>query len=299
MNFLDHLLERSCGANLPDGMNRVNPNNFCDINFIRDGNGQPVILVHGIAASLHDWSDLALELRYAGMETIVLDLPGHGDSCKPEGLDLYHLENVFDTMVEWIRSLELAVPPILIGHSLGGYLILEYALRYPDQILGLILINPFFSPDQIPVLVRLSYRENMIGAAARRSVPRWFYDWMVEATSFLNPGRYFLKHDLPQKTRKQMAENYRQAAPGIFKLPFTARNLEPYLPNIITPTLVIYGIRDTTLDPRSFERLINLLPNGQGISLKAGHVPHQSNAEETYRYILDFIARTFLTPAHD
>ena len=37
------------------------------------------------------------------METIALDLPGHGDSCKPEGLDLYHLENVFDTMVEWIR----------------------------------------------------------------------------------------------------------------------------------------------------------------------------------------------------
>ncbi len=254
--------------------------------------------MHGIAASLHDWSNLAIELKNAGFETIALDLPGHGDSCKPEGLDHYHLENVFDTMVEWIRSLELAVPPILVGHSMGGYLSLEYALRYPDQILGLILINPFFSPDQIPALVRLGYRENMLAAAARRSVPGWFYDWMVEATSFLNPGRYFFKHDLPQKTRKQMAENYRQAAPGIFKLPFTARNLEPYLPDILIPTLVIYGIRDTTLEPHFFERLINLLPHGQGISLKAGHVPHQSNAEETNQCILDFISRTFLTATH-
>ena len=194
--------------------------------------------------------------------------------------------------------MSLDVPPILIGHSMGGYLILEYALRYPDQTLGLILIDPFFSPDQIPALVRLGYRENMIGAAARRRVPGWFYDWMVEATSFLNPGRYFLKHDLPQTVRKQMAENYRHAAPGIYKLPFTARNLEPYLPNIITPTMVIYGTRDTTLDPRSFERLINLLPNGQGISLKAGHVPHQSNAEETNQCILDFITRSFKTATH-
>jgi pimeloyl-ACP methyl ester carboxylesterase len=274
-------------------MNRVNPNNFCDINFIREGRGQPVVLVHGIAASLHDWSDLAFQLRDAGMETVALDLPGHGDSCKPEGLDLYHLENVFDTMVEWIRDLALDAPPILIGHSMGGYLILEYALRHPDQTLGLILIDPFFSQNQIPALMRLSYRENMIAAAARRSVPGWFYDWMIDATSLLNPGRYFLKHDLPQPVRRQMAENYRHAAPGIYRLPFTARNLEPYLPNIITPALVIYGTRDNTLDPRSFARLINLLPNAEGKSLKAGHVPHQSNPEETNQCILDFIARSF------
>jgi pimeloyl-ACP methyl ester carboxylesterase len=133
----------------------------------------------------------------------------------------------------------------------------------------------------------------MIGAAARRRVPGWFYDWMVEAISFLNPGRYFLKHDLPQPVRRQMADNYRNAAPGIYRLPFTARNLEPYLPNINTPTLVIYGTRDTTLDPRSFERLIKLLPNAEGKSLKAGHVPHQSNPEETNQCILDFIAKSF------
>jgi triacylglycerol lipase len=274
-------------------MNWVNPNSFCEINYFRAGKGQPVVLVHGIAASLHDWSDLASELRDAGLETISLDLPGHGDSCKPVGLDLYHLENVFDTMVEWIRNLGLETPPIIIGHSMGGYLTLEYALRYPELTLGMILINPFFSPNQISTWVRLSYRENMIAAAARRSVPGWFYDWMIDATSFFNPGRYFLKHDLPQPVRRQMAENYRHAAPGIFKLPFTARNLEPYLPNIINPTLVIYGTRDTTLDPRSFARLIKLLPNAEGKSLKAGHVPHQSNPEETNQCIMDFIAKSF------
>ena len=280
-------------------MIRINPNNLCDINFVRVGKGQPVILVHGIAASLHDWSNLASELRDAGMETILLDLPGHGDSCKPEGMDFYHLENVFDAMAGWIRDLDLDQPAILSGHSRGGYLILEYALRYPERTLGLILIDPFFSPDQIPGMVRLSFRENMIGAAARRSVPGWFYVWLVEASSFLAPGRYFLKHDLPLPVRRQMSENYRHASPEIYRLPFTARNLEPYLPDINTPTLVIYGRRDTTLDPRSFERLINLLPNVEGKGLKAGHVPHQSNPEETNHCILDFIARSFTIKVHE
>jgi pimeloyl-ACP methyl ester carboxylesterase len=262
----------------------------CQINFVCGGEGQPVILIHGIAASLHDWSGLASELRENGTETILFDLPGHGDSCKPEDLEFYHLEKVFAIVAQWIRELELDLPPIFIGHSMGCFLILEYALRYPDQTSGLILIDPFYSPDQIPVLVRAGYRENLIGAASRQKVPGWFYDMMVEAASFLSPGRYYLKHDLPPSVRKQMAENYRHAAPGVYKLPFTARNLEPDLPKISTPTMVIYGTRDTTLDPRSFDRLINLLPHAEGKRLKAGHVPHQSNPDETNKCILEFIS---------
>lgn len=271
-------------------MNIRKPNDFCNLNFVRTGSGIPVVLIHGIAASLHDWDVLASRLIGEGFETISLDLPGHGDSCKPDQLDLYHIENIFDSLAEWVRTLELSSPPILIGHSLGGYLSLEYALRYPERTRGLVLIDPFYSPDQIPFLMRLGYREDMISAATRRNVPGWFYDFMVEATSFLNPGAYFLKHDLPPEIRRQMAENYKCAAPGIYKLPFTARNLEPYLHKINAPTLLIYGSRDATLKPASFEHLLNQMPNSRGYRLKAGHVPHQSNAMETNRLVVDFVS---------
>ncbi len=276
--------------NWPGDMNKQKLNDICDINFVRTGSGKPVVLIHGIAASLHDWDKLASQLVTEGFETIALDLPGHGDSCKPDQLDFYHLENIFDSLADWMRTLELDRPPILIGHSMGGYLSLEYALRYPERTQGLVLIDPFYSPDQIPFLIRLGYREDRISSAARRNVPAWFYDFMVDATSFLNPGAYILKHDLPPDIRRQMAENYKRAAPGIFKLPFTARNLEPYLPRIKVPTLLIYGSRDTTLNPRSFEQILALLPNARGIALKAGHVPHQSNAVETNHLIVDFVS---------
>ncbi len=54
-----------------------------DVNSVRAGEGAPVILAHGLAASLHDWDALLPELaahEYAGY---ALDLLGHGESAKP------------------------------------------------------------------------------------------------------------------------------------------------------------------------------------------------------------------------
>lgn len=262
-----------------------------EINYVRAGSGQPVVLIHGIAASLHDWDSLAAQLAENGFETIALDLPGHGESFKPDNIERYRLEIVFDSFVDWIQSLGLSEPVILIGHSLGGYLALEYALRFRDRCLGLVLIDPFYSPEQISFLIRLGYRENLLGAATRRNVPAWFYDMMVDASSFLNPGTYILRHDLPPEVRRQMADNFKRASMGIYNLPFTARNLEPYLPEIDKPVLILYGSRDTTLHPNSFQRMSVLMPRAQVIGLKAGHVPHQSLPHDTNRFILEFISK--------
>ena len=48
-------------------------------NFVQHGSGTPVILVHGIAASLHDWDDLIPELAKNGHASYALDLLGHGE----------------------------------------------------------------------------------------------------------------------------------------------------------------------------------------------------------------------------
>ena len=65
------------------------------VNYVQQGTGSPVILVHGLAASLHDWDALLPELASAGYAAYALDLLGHGESFKPLARTEYTVESVF------------------------------------------------------------------------------------------------------------------------------------------------------------------------------------------------------------
>jgi pimeloyl-ACP methyl ester carboxylesterase len=126
-------------------MNDTLNNNFTiptTANFIRTGEGTPVILIHGIAASLHDWDDLIPDLSQRGYSCYALDLLGHGDSPKVDSR-AYQMDWLLDHFFDWMKSLHLTEPAILVGHSLGGYIALEYARRVSAWTRGLVLINPF------------------------------------------------------------------------------------------------------------------------------------------------------------
>jgi pimeloyl-ACP methyl ester carboxylesterase len=124
------------------------------INYVCQGDGPPVILVHGIAASLSDWEFLSPELSSAGYCSYALDLLGHGESPKPDHDEHYHFLSLYQHLYDWIEGLQLKAPPVLIGHSLGGFLCLNYALERPMSLQGLVLINPFYSRQQLSPALR-------------------------------------------------------------------------------------------------------------------------------------------------
>ena len=71
---------------------------------------------------------------------LALDLPGHGQSSNPPAT--WH---ALDNLVRVTRALAHALrarPACLVGHSLGGTIALEFALRYPDEVSGLVLVGP-------------------------------------------------------------------------------------------------------------------------------------------------------------
>lgn len=270
-------------------MPRTSSDEFYYIHFTRTGTGAPLLLLHGLAASHFDWEAIGPELVSAGYQIIAPDLPGHGDSYKPARREMYHIENVFDTFAEWVDSLEISDPLTIIGHSLGGYLSLEFALRQPERVRALVLLAPYYTLGQIPYLLRIAMREEAINAVALDRVPRWLYALLVELSSYTLIEGQGLGHELPRLARAQAVRDYQRVAPGAFRLPFTARNLEPYLDHIAAPTLLIYGQRDRTLNPRSFPLLAELIPNVRTLRLPAGHVLHQSHPEQVTSEIVDFL----------
>jgi pimeloyl-ACP methyl ester carboxylesterase len=256
------------------------------VHFIQQGRGAPVILIHGLAASLFDWNDLLPELAGAGYTAYALDLLGHGKSGKPECLNEYTVGNVFAHFSAWIDSLNLSEPLILVGHSLGGNLAVEYALRHPERVRALVLADPFLSRAQLPLLLRLNYRRPLVSAALIERTPEWLFRRVIDLTSLSIRNGFVLS----DKVREQTAADYKRAHPGIFNLLHTVPDLTPQLAAVSQPVLVLWGQHDQTLAPAFFGKILQGLPNASGAGLPgAGHVPHQSHPEEFNRRVLEFL----------
>lgn len=259
-------------------------------NYIQQGTGTPVILIHGVAASLHDWDDLIPELSQRGYACYALDLLGHGDSPKLDS-HAFQMDWVLDHFSDWVRSLHLTEPAILVGHSLGGYIALDYARRVSAWTRGLILVDPFYSLSQLPSLLRRTYRRSRLSSLIIRHTPSWMFRFVVDMTSLTlglghSPG---VIHTLPERIRAQTALDYTRTSPGFYNVLNNARDLSDHLSSISIPSLVVWGDRDQTLAPASFGKMVNQMPRAIGKTIRAGHVPHQSNTEEFNQIAIEFL----------
>ncbi|MFD2795465.1 alpha/beta fold hydrolase [Promicromonospora vindobonensis] len=92
---------------------------------VRDsgGEGEPVLLLHGLGGTLDDWERLELD----GRRSVAMDLRGHGLS----GEGPWEWERVLDDIEAVVRHLDLGSPAV-VGHSLGGMLAVQWALRHPE-----------------------------------------------------------------------------------------------------------------------------------------------------------------------
>lgn len=249
-----------------------------------------MVLIHGLAASLYDWEYLMPVLDSTGYQGFALDILGHGDSPKPEARS-YKLKWVLRHLEGWIESLDLAGPPVLIGHSLGSYLAMRYALRHPDRVRALVLASPFYRLDQLPFILRSTYRRPRLNALVMERLPKWVFQMAVDFTSQsmgrIGEGTNYL----PEEIRFQTALDYKRTHPGAFNIPNTVHDLTSKLPGIHQPALVLWGTHDQTLRPDLFETLSSKLPHSKIYRIKAGHVPHQSHPHEFNRSVIDFLKK--------
>ena len=101
------------------------------------GKQQPVILLHGLASTSRIW-DFVAPLLDNSLRVLAIDQRGHGMSDKPD--HGYDFNNISKDLHRFIEELQLE-SPIIIGHSWGGSVALEYSVLYPDIPLGLCFVD--------------------------------------------------------------------------------------------------------------------------------------------------------------
>lgn len=105
-----------------------------DVHYTRSGRGQAVLLLHGFLESSSIWKPLGK--AFTGRTTIAVDLLGHGQTGS---LAYVHtMDEMADAAMTVIKNLGLRRADV-VGHSMGGYVALALAERYPDAVRSLTL----------------------------------------------------------------------------------------------------------------------------------------------------------------
>ena len=114
------------------------------LHYLEHGAGSPVVLVHGSDGILQDYATTIFDAVARDHRALAADRPGHGYSERPAGEPLT-LEVGARLLHGLVRALGVE-RPVLVGHSYGGAVALRYALDYPDETAGLVLLAPAAYP---------------------------------------------------------------------------------------------------------------------------------------------------------
>ncbi len=265
---------------------------------------EPAFLVHGLGGSATNWTDLMGLLRDR-VDARAPDLPGFGWSPPPPRAD-YGPEAHARTMVDVIES-TVGGPVHLMGNSLGGAVATLVAARRPDLVRTLTLVSP-----ALPVYRPRATNAHLpalafpfIGQRLARRLGRFPVEARVRATlslCFADPAR------VPQQRFEEaVAEASRRARldyESDAMLATLRALIASYLrrgPNTLwnaaaavqAPTLLIYGLRDKLVDPRTSARAARTFPRSQLLVLPdSGHVAQMEHPEVVATAVRKFLDRT-------
>lgn len=119
------------------------------IHYVEAGHGPPLLLLHGLGATLMQFRQTLLDDLAQDFRVIAIDRPGAGYSmpCEPGA---QALEAQADTISRFLAEVGMK-RPLVVGHSLGGAVALALAAHRPDAVRGLVLLAPLTQPqEEIP-----------------------------------------------------------------------------------------------------------------------------------------------------
>ncbi|MBQ4819178.1 alpha/beta hydrolase [Aquimarina sp. MMG016] len=262
--------------------------NGMDVHYRDEGQGIPIVLIHGTGASLHTWNHWADGLT-KNYRVIRMDLPAFG-LTGPNPSSKYSIKAYTDFVNEFLSQLQVD-SCYMVGNSLGGHIAWNFVADYPDKVKKLILIDasgyPSSSEKKTPWVFKLA-RTPVINSVVRYITPKSMVRKNLEQVYFDDQkitdelvDRYY---DL------MLREGNRQAFIDRIKTQHNS-NVEK-LKKVNAETLVLWGADDLWIPLQQGQGLVNELPNAELVILEnTGHVPMEESPDESLFEVIKFLAR--------
>ena len=257
--------------------------NGVELNYIREGSGDPVLLAHGLLFDAEHWRPQVDALKGA-YDVIAVDLRGQGSSSAPTDQEGYSLWNQAEDVFALLR--ELGVGPVhWVGLSMGGMIGMRMALLHPEVLRSLVLIDTTSHAEEPDKVERYeAFRQVVEGGGMEHVLPGlppiFFKDSFIASRPDAVEGWF-------EMLRRSDHGGVGRASRGVDQRDdITAR-----LGEIKLPTLVIHGTEDAAIELEKGEELARLIPGAQyAVVDGAGHQSNVDSPDQITALVKDFLA---------
>ena len=261
------------------------------IAYLDQGQGPPVILLHGFGGSMWQWEHQQAALS-AHFRVITPDLVGAGLSDKPD--IEYRPDQLLEYLVGFMDALQIPQASI-VGNSMGGGLAIGLALDHPTRVSQLILI------DGLPAHVMEHLASPSIRRALTTSAPSWlvsFGNWLFGRCMLESTLREFVYDPALLTPAVLDRSNRNRQQPGLFRalltigtnLPLWEEQFAPRMGTITHRTMIIWGEEDRVFPIQAGDQLHRTITGSTFVRIpKAGHIPQWEQPELVNQALITFL----------
>ena len=251
------------------------------------GKGEPVIFVHGWNSSRKQWL-LNLKSLASRYRAIALDLPGFGES--EDGGFSYTLEGMSSFLEAFRRALRLPAFH-LVGHSMGGCISIRYAASCPETVKRLVLVSTPTCTVSMGLRALVPGARFLVSSTYRlrsESVLKWmFYRGLYQPE--------YQDLDFVRANVKAASLISRKALSESIDL-VRKMDLADDLRTLTRPTLIVFGDKDKSVNPREAIRQRELLAQPYvTVMTSCGHCPPYERPDLFNTVLLEFLGSQELT----
>ncbi len=263
------------------------------VHYVRSGEDlrpkrpRPVVFFHGFLAATWYWLPLMRDLQPRA--TIAFDRPGFGLTERPEHLawgtamNPYTIAGSADLGAHLLELIGVQ-RAFIVGHSLGGAVAAEFALRYPHLVIGLVLVSP-----GVYGIPQVQQRPDWVLKLAASKAGMWAGPKLLSAGFGLGKDRllrslYASEDAIPPNTKREYDDQF--ALPGFWRgLWEFSIAPQPEVPagrlgDVSVPTIVLAGTKDKVLKPELSKRVADEIPGAVFELVEgAGHNLHEEQPE--------------------
>ncbi|HWK45740.1 MAG TPA: alpha/beta hydrolase [Stellaceae bacterium] len=268
------------------------------LHYVDRGVGRPVVYLHGAGGMVQDFASSGLAVAAQRYRTIAIDRPGYGHSTRTRN-EQAGLKRQAALIHDALARLGVE-RPILIGHSWGGALALAYALEFPADIAGLVLLAGWSHPARHATVMLMSLpAAPLIGDLMGRTVLSSFARSMARDVL----AKIFAPNPVPASFENFpiglsiRPSQLRANAEDLRRLNLTVARLQHRYHQITVPVEIVTGDKDQIVDHRQHAlRLAAALPQARLTLLPGvGHMVHHV-APEAVLAALDRVAAASTQP---